>query len=192
MTWYFFFSTAAALYYFICVKLQQRAQALHDWLEETWHTHSNIEDFYKKYNHHYVIIQRFGRYWNFIIFLGIILLTFHIPIDLISIVYDKNYYDIYGFVIKTTSLAWYIYSICHLNDYETRVLPFLYKHRLYSMADMEMITKYVEYRPLGLPFYGIKINSGFFIKLILLMANLVIPSIYSLVSKNIINISRPV
>jgi hypothetical protein len=55
---------------------------------------------------------------------------------------------------------------------------------------MEFITKYIEYRPIGLPFYGIKINTGFFIKILLLLLNLVIPSIYALVSNNIMILKK--
>lgn len=190
--WYLFFSTCAVIYYFICVKLQQRATSIQLWLADIRTSAEPItkETFYADYNYHYMMVQRFSANWNFIIFLGFILLTFHIPIDAVSILFEKNYYDIPGLCIKLVSLAWYIYCICRLNDYENKIIPFLYKLRLFTIDEMEFITKYIEYRPIGLPFYGIKINSGFFIKILLLLLNLIIPSIYALVSNNIMTLKK--
>ena len=190
--WYLFFSTCAVVYYFICVKLQQRSTAIQLWLTDIRNNAETItkESFYTNYNYHYMMVQRFSANWNFIIFLGFILLTFHIPIDAVSILFEKNYYDIPGLCIKLLSLAWYVYCICKLNDYETKIIPFLYKLRLFNIDDMDFITKYIEYRPLGLPFYGIKINTGFFIKVLLLLLNLIIPSIYALVSNNIMTMKK--
>ena len=190
--WYLFFSTCAVVYYFVCVKLHQRSTSIENWMTDIRKNAGTIttETFYADYNYHYMMVHRFSVNWNFIIFLGFILLTFHIPIDLVSILFEKNYYDIPGLCIKLLSLAWYIYSICKLNDYETKIIPFLYKLRLFTIDEMEFITKYIEYRPIGLPFYGIKINTGFFIKILLLLLNLVIPSIYALVSNNIMILKK--
>ena len=190
--WYLFFSTCAVIYYFICVKLQQRSTSIELWMKEIRNNAEVItkEIFYTNYNYHYMMVQRFSANWNFIIFLVFILLTFHIPIDAVSILFEKNYYDIPGLCIKLLSLAWYIYCICKLNDYENKIIPFLYKLRLFDINDMEFITKYIEYRPIGLPFYGIKINTGFFIKILLLLLNLIIPSIYALVSNNIMILKK--
>lgn len=181
--WWFFFSTAGALYYFICAKLFQRSMEIQSWLLQLKQSHPPLEEFYRMYNYHCKKIRRFGAHWNFIIFLGFILLTLHVPIDLLSIIVDKNYYDIPGAVIKGLALAWYLFCICHLNDLEGRVVSTLYKERVYSLEDIQMIEKYIEYRGIGLDFYGIRINTGFIMKVVLLVLNFIVPTAYAVLSK---------
>ena len=142
-------------------------------------------DFYNEYNKHYNIIKNFAKYWNFLIFLGFILLIAHVPIDLISVIIDKQIFDIPGIVIKKTALIWYLYCICQLNDYEDKIIPYLYKHRIYNDDQIEYISKYIKYRPLGLNFYGIKISGSFITKYFIIGINLLIPTLYALFSKKI-------
>jgi hypothetical protein len=154
--WYLFFSTISLLYYYICNRLLQRSEQIRDWLKRLKKKYRNQKlelehedcDFYKEYNLNYGIIKNFAKYWNFLIFIGFILLLAHIPIDFISIVYEKVYFDIPGLIIKTGALAWYLYCICQLNDYEDKIIPYLYKHRIYTDNQIEYISKYIKYRPL--------------------------------------------
>ena len=50
---------------------------------------------------------------------------------------------------------------------------------------MAAIEKYVIYHELGLNFYGIKISGPMIVKVGLLMVNLIIPTIYAIVSSKI-------
>lgn len=184
--WYFFFSTMAVLYYFICVKLSQRSTQICKWLKELKETRPTLEEFYSQYNKHYKAVKELGKYWNILIFVGTLLLTFHVPIDLISIIYKHYYFDIFGLIVKLFSLLWYLWCICELNDHELYVVSYLHKHRILSFNEIEEIEKYVIYRPLGLNFYGIKINKSFLIKIGLLTLNLIIPTFYALVSNQIL------
>jgi hypothetical protein len=191
--WYLFFSTISLLYYFICNRLLQRSEQIRDWLKSLKKKYKNQSiqlihdenDFYKEYNLHYSSIKNFAKYWNFLIFIGFILLIAHIPIDLIAIIYLKQLFDIPGIIIKTSALVWYLYCICQLNDYEDKIIPYLYKHRVYSDDQIEYISKYIKYRPLGLNFYGIKISGTFLIKYLIIIINLLVPTIYTLFSKDI-------
>lgn len=183
--WYLFFSTIAASYYFITVKLAQRAQSISAWITSLKANPVSLEQFYIDYNYHYTQTRMLSGYWNFLIFLGILLLGSHIPIDLVSVLYKKYYYDIFGLVVKAISLFWYILCICNLNDYESFLIAYLYKHRLYSYADLADIEKYALYRPLGLDFYGIKINKPFVFKVLLLVFNLIVPTLYALLSNHV-------
>jgi hypothetical protein len=185
--WFIFFSTISVLYYFICVKLTQRSNKIHQWFKEIKQKRPSIEDFYLQYNMHYRTIKELGKYWNIIIFVGSLLLTFHIPIDLISIIYKHYYYDIFGLIVKVISLLWYLWCICDLNDNELYLVSILCKHRIYHMTDIEAIEKYIQYRPLGLNFYGIKINKPFIIKVGLLTFNLIIPTFYALLSNQMLS-----
>jgi hypothetical protein len=184
--WFIFFSSISLLYYFICVKLSQRSTQIRIWLKELKDRRPPIETFYEEYNKHYRAIRALGKYWNILIFIGTLLLTFHVPIDLISILYKHYYYDIFGLIIKLLSLLWYLWRICELNDNEAYLVSYLYKHRLYSFADLEAVEKYVQYRALGLDFYGIKINKPFLIKVSIITLNLIIPTIYGLLSNQIL------
>jgi hypothetical protein len=192
-SWYMFFSTVALLYYYICNRLLQRSEELKNWLKGLKKKYRNQSvrlihydsDFYKEYNSHYSIIKNFAKYWNFLIFIGFILLIAHIPIDLIAIISLKAYYDIPGLIIKTSALGWYLYCICQLNDYEDKIIPYLYKHRIYNDDQIEYISKYIKCRPLGLNFYGIKISGTYISRYLIIIINLLIPAIYTLFSKNI-------
>jgi hypothetical protein len=184
--WLFFFTTMSVLYYFICIKLSQRSNKINEWLKDLKEIRPQLNDFYNQYNSHYRNIKELAKYWNILIFVGSLLLTFHVPIDLISIIYKQYYYDIFGLVVKITSLLWYLWRICELNDNEQYIISYLYKHRIYEISDIEGIEKYVVYRPLGLNFYGIKINKAFIIKIGLITINLIIPTIYALVSNRIL------
>lgn len=185
--WFFFFTTAAVLYYFICVKLSQRADNIRMWLKTIKNKKPDLDTFYLEYNFHYKRIRIFGSYWNLLIFVGFLLLTIHIPIDLISILVNKYYYDTFGLVVKLSSLLWYLWRICELNEYESYIVSFLYKHRIYSTEQIEELEKYFNYRPLGLDFYGIKINKAFIIKIVLLVLNLVVPTLYALLSTSLLS-----
>jgi hypothetical protein len=183
--WYMFFSTISVMYYFICVKLSQRGDSIRLWLKSIKDKTPSLENFYLEYNYHYKRIRVFGYYWNFLIFLGILLLSIHVPIDLVSIFYNKYYYDAFGLIVKLLSLLWYLWRICDLNEYETFIVAFMYKHRLYSMEEIEDLEKYFSYRALGLDFYGIKVNKSLIIKVVLLILNLVVPTLYALLSSSI-------
>jgi hypothetical protein len=183
--WFLFFSTISVLYYFICVKLSQRAENIRLWLKTIKDRKPDLDIFYGEYNFHYKKIRIMGLHWNFLIFMGILILSIHVPIDLVSILYNKYYYDAFGLVIKLTSLLWYLWRICDLNEYESHIVAYLYKHRLYSSDTIEELQTYFSYRPLGLDFYGLKINKAAIIKAVLLVLNLVVPTIYALLSSSL-------
>lgn len=184
--WYIYFSTSSLLYYFICIKLAQRTQSINDWLKTLKRTRPQITDFYGSYKIHHKAIKMFGRNWNFVVLMGFIILTYHIPIDLFNILLNHRYTDIVGIVVKTLGLGWYTYKICALNDVDSKVVPYLYKHNLYSAEEMAAIEKYALYHELGLNFYGIKISGSMIVKVGLIIINLIIPTIYALVSNQLI------
>lgn len=186
--WYFFFSTAGCIYYFMCIKLLQRANSIDMWLKKVKKEHTPLTIFYLQYNYHYKQIKFLAYHWNAILFAGFLLLMFHVPIDLVSIVYKHYYYDIPGLVIKLTSLLWYTWCICHLNEYENIILARLYKHKVYTVQEIQDFQKYAIYRPIGLNFYGIKINTGFIMKIVIVVLNLGIPTLYALLKNNIFKV----
>ncbi len=183
--WYIFFSTIACLYYYICVKVSQRAEDIRQWLKGLKEDSPALDQFFAEHNIHHKKIKAFSRHWNFIIFLGFLLLSFHVPIDLLSIVYAKNYYDVFGLVLKLFSLGWYTARICALNDYDARVVSYLLKHRIFSPQEMQEVEAYIVHRPIGLVFYGIRINRGTVVKFVLLVLNLIVPTVYALISNQI-------
>lgn len=183
--WYIYFSTSSLLYYFICIKLAQRAQAINDWLKSLKRGRPSIVEFYASYKIHHKAIKTFGRNWNFLVMMGFIILTYHIPIDLINVLINRKYTDIAGILVKVLGLSWYTYKICELNDADNKIVPYLYKHNLYTAEEMTAIEKYALYHELGLNFYGIKISGSLIVKVGLLIINLIIPTIYALVSNKI-------
>jgi len=186
MAWYIYFSTSSLLYYFICIKLAQRTQIINEWLKSLKRNRPQITDFYASYKNHHKAIKDFGRNWNFIVVMGFIILTYHIPIDLLNILLNRSYTDITGVVVKALGLGWYTYKICRLNDVVSKVVPYLYKHGLYSTEEMPAIEKYALYHELGLNFYGIKLSGPLIVKVGLVLINLIIPTIYALVTNQLI------
>jgi hypothetical protein len=184
--WYIYFSVSSLLFYFICVKLEQRSTNIEIWLKSLKKKPIPIEEFYKSYKIHHSAIKKFARNWNFIIFMGFVILTYHIPIDLTNIIYNHVYTDSAGIILKSSALSWYLYNICRLNQFDNKVISYLYKHRLYSTEEMALIEKYAQYHELGLNFYGIKINGSLIIKVLLISINLILPTIYALVSNRIL------
>jgi len=180
-SWYIYFSTCSLLYYFICIKLSQRTESINKWLKVLKNTRPTIEEFYNTYKQHHKAIKTFGRNWNFLVFMGFIILTYHIPIDLINVIVNHKLMDIAGIVVKSLGLAWYTYKICELNDMDTKVISYLYKHDLYY-TEIAKIEKYAWHHELGLNFYGIKINGPLILKIGLLLINLVIPTIYAVLT----------
>ena len=180
--WFIYFSTSSLLYYFICIKLAQRAKSINDWLKTLKRTRPPVTDFYAAYKIHHKAIKMFGRNWNFIVMMGFIILTYHIPIDVFNVIINQKYTDIAGIVVKALGLGWYTYKICQLNDVDNKIVPYLYKHSLYDREEMIAIEKYALYHELGLNFYGIKISGTLIVKVGLLFINLIIPTIYALVS----------
>jgi hypothetical protein len=183
--WYLFFSTMGSLYYAICFTMNQRAEAIRIWLKDVKDKGPSLPVFYLQYNARYKAIRQFSKNWNILVFLGFLLLSFHIPIDLFSVLYSKNYYDSFGVVVKSFSLFWYIYCICELNDYESVVIAYLYKHRLFPASELEEIEKYSSFRPLGLNFYGIKVNHSTMTKVVILTLNFLVPTLYALISNKV-------
>ena len=183
--WYLFFSTAAVVYYYICIKLSQRAESLREWHKNLKQAPPGLDVFYLEYNAHYKKAKALAQHWNLIIFIGFLLLTIHVPIDFISVVYQKYYFDAFGLVVKILSLGWYTWRICDLNGLETHLIATLYKHRIYPVQQIKDIEDYAVYRPLGLNFYGLKINTGFLVKIALIIANIVIPTLYALLSNHV-------
>jgi hypothetical protein len=186
--WYIFFSVISFLYYYICIKLSQRSHRIKDFFKKTKRTKPNLDTFIHQYNDNHKKIKKFGKYWNLIILFGFLLLTFHVPLDLIAIIYHKVYYDIFGFIIKLSALIWYTYCICHLNDYDNKIIPYLYKHKIYDAETIEKLEKYVSYRKIGLSFFGLSIDGKQIVKIGLIILNLIIPTLYALFSSHIINL----
>lgn len=180
--WYIYFSTSSLLYYYICIKLAQRAQSINIWLKSLKRARPTIADLYTGYKIHHKAIKEFGRNWNFIVMMGFIILTFHIPIDILNVIMNRKYTDIAGILVKSLGLGWYTYNVCRLNDMDNKVVPYLYKHSLYTTEEMTAIEKYAVYHELGLNFYGIKISGPLIVKIGLILINLIIPTIYALVS----------
>lgn len=184
---YIFFTTCGACYYFVTTKLIQKGNMLHKWLHELKLRKPDINTFYKQYNKHYKRIKLFAKYWNILIFLGFVMLTFNLPLDIISILYYSEFYNLPSIIIRFVLLIWYTYCICYYNFYEKYIPSYLYKHRIYEQYKIKGIEKYMTYRPISLNFYGFTINGHLIMKSIVLFINIILPTIYGLVSNKLIN-----
>lgn len=185
-SWYLFFSEISMLYYYICVKLATRHDQVVGFLKKMKKSKPTVQEFCSEYLIQYKKTKLFARQWNTITYFGLVLLTFHVPIDLASILVSKKYYDIPGFIIKSLSLIWYVYLICKLNNLDNTFGLYLTKHQVFGQDDIQTINLYTEARPLGLVFYGIKLNENFFMQMMIIIINFIIPIMYALFANNLI------
>ena len=69
----------------------------------------------------------------------------------------------------------------------SEIINYLYKHQIFSNEQIESINKFVETRQLGIDFYGFKLNGNFFMQVLLILINFIIPIIYGLFSTNLLS-----
>ncbi len=185
-TWYLFFSTTAVLYYYMCVKMIKRHEDADKFLHESKHQKGSItiKEFVEGYFIQYKKTKVFSSKWKVMIYLAFMIQTVHVPVDLFSIIVNDKLYDIPGFIIKLLALIWYIYCMCELNNMDNKIIQYLYKHQIFSNEDIESVEKFVETRPLGIDFYGFKINGNFIMQVLLVLVNFIVPILYGLFTNN--------
>jgi hypothetical protein len=187
IVWYLFFSTAATIFYYTATIILQRAAIIKKHIKKLKLSQNLRDDFFTIYDNEYKKNRKLANVWNKFIFIVILVLFFNIPIDLIAIFFKGALYDIPGVIMKFLGFIWYIVCICKLNHMETYMISYLHKHH-YLQADMEEINQYILVRPLCLNFYGIKITFEFVAKVLLILINLIIPTLYGLISNKILKI----
>jgi hypothetical protein len=188
-SWYLFFSTTAVLYYYMCVKMIKRHEDADKFLHETKHKKGTItiKNFTEEYFIQYKKTKVFSTKWKLMIYLAFMIQTMHVPVDLFSIIVNDKLYDIPGFIIKLLALIWYIYCMCELNNMDNKIIQYLYKHQVFEIEEIQGIEKFVETRPLGIDFYGFKINGNFIMQVLLILVNFIIPILYGLFTNNFFN-----
>jgi hypothetical protein len=199
--WYFFFSVSSAVYYYCCILLLQRATIVKSCIKEMCNTmiskHTSVrfltddeqtklrKVFYGTYNREYKKIRQFSKRWNIILILIILVLLSNIPIDLISILYNKMYYEIVGVIIKFSGFVWFILTVCKLNSMNEYILTYFCKHHLLQDTTEEL-REYTVARPLALNFYGLQLTYRMVTTFLLFVFNLIIPTLYGLITNNIV------
>lgn len=166
----------------------QKTQHIREWLISLKNTRPDIEVFYEEYNKFYKDIQFFEKYWNIVIFMGFAMMTFNLPLDFLSVFYKQFYWSIPGGCIKSLLLAWYFYSISSYNYYQEYLISYLYRHRLYDFDTIEQIKIYTEHRPIALNFFGFTINGQLMKKILVIMINLIIPTLYGIFTTEILQL----
>jgi hypothetical protein len=184
LVWYLFFSTSSTLYYYTSILLLQRATVIKKQIKSLKVSDNLKKDFYVIYDTEYKKNRKLANIWNRYIFVVILVLFFNIPIDLIAIYFKGILYGIPGVVIKLFGFIWYIICVCKLNHMEKYSISYLHKHH-YLTNEIDEITKYTTVRPLCLNFYGIRITFEIVMKMLLILINLIIPTIYGLISNKI-------
>ena len=183
--WYLLFSTLACLYYYICVKLIKRSDSIKEFLKFSKTNHITPIEFKSRYLTQYKKTKFFSKKFNTLIHIGLFLIIFHIPVDFITMIINKQAYAIPGFVIKLSSLIWYVRCICKLNDMDKIVSTYLHKHGLFDTDTTSQLNEYINTRQLGIEYHGFKLNGPFLTQLTLFTINFVLPIAYGLFANNI-------
>jgi hypothetical protein len=185
LAWYFFFSISSATYYFTATTFLQKALFIKKKIKTLKLSNNLGSDFFLIYDGQFKSLRRFNNVWNRIVFIVLVVLCANIPIDTIAVLVKKAYFDIPGIVIKLFAVFWYLITICKLNHMELFTTNYLRKHH-YLQDRMEEIESYIRVRPIGVNFFGIKITYEYLAKLLLIGVNLLLPTIYGLVTNNIL------
>ncbi len=178
--WYLLFSTLSGLYYFICVKLTMRADSIIGFLKSAKKTHVSPDEFKLQYLLQYKKTKYFSKKFNTLIHIGLFLIIFHIPVDFITMIIKKETYAIPGFIVKVCSLIWYVRSICKLNDCDELANKYLCKHQMFDSDTTSQLNEYIKTRPLGIEYYGFKLNGPFLTQFVLFAINFVLPIAYGI------------
>lgn len=183
-TWYVFFAASSAVYYYTASLLLQRAAVIKAHIHAVTDTTTKAA-FFAAYDEEHEKNRRLGNTWNLIIFLVIMVLTLNLPADLLGILVNRKLEVIPGLVMKSLGLVWYLLCICKLNYMEEYVTNYLHKHHVLQ-DDCEEIMRYMEVRRLGLNFFGLRITYGLLAKVAVIGFNVVLPTLYGLVSNHIL------
>jgi hypothetical protein len=184
-SWYFFFAISSATYYCTATTFLQKALFVKKKIKALKVSNNLLLDFYTMYDAQFRSLRRYNNVWNRIIFIVLVVLIANIPIDAIAVVVKKAYFDAPGIVIKCFAVLWYLVTICKLNHMEHYTVTYLRKHH-WLEENMEAIEQYIQIRPIGLNFFGIKITFEYLAKLLVLAVNLLIPTAYGLIKNNVL------
>jgi hypothetical protein len=183
--WYLFFAISSATFYFTATMFLQRARYIKSVVKRLKGSTNITQDLYTLYDIEFKKNRSMGRVWNRIVFIVLVVLAANIPIDFIAIYVKKAYFDIPSVIVKVLGLTWYLLTICKVNHMETYLLSYLRKH-YYLEANIEQIEEYIRVRPIGLNFYGIRITYDYVTKAVILIVNLLIPTLYGLVQNHVL------
>lgn len=131
--------------------------------------------------------RRVANVWNRIIFMSLAVLSLNIPADLLAVFVRGAYFVIVGAVVKIIGIFWYLWCICKLNHMEEYLMAHLHRHHLLQ-DDFEELTRHLAVRPLGLNFFGVRITYSLVMKIALVGVNVLLPTVYGLISNNILAI----
>lgn len=187
IAWYLFFAVASAVYFYTTILMLVRAADMKRHilaLDE----HTTKETFFRVYDDMYETNRRVANVWNRIIFLSLAVLSLNIPADLLAVFVRGAYFVIVGAIVKIFGIFWYLWCICKLNHMEEVLMAHLHRHHLLQ-DDFEELTRYLSVRPLGLNFFGVRITYSFVMKIALLGVNVLLPTVYGLISNNILAIA---
>ncbi len=185
VAWYLFFSVSSATFYFTATMFLQRARFVKSVIKRLKGSKDLAQDLFTLYDIEFKKNRRMGRVWNRIVFVVLVVLTANIPIDAIAIYVKKAYFDIPSIIVKIVGLTWYLITICKVNHMETYLITYLRKHH-YLEDSIEQIEEYIRIRPIGLNFFGLRITYDYVAKAILLLVNLLVPTLYGLVENNLL------
>jgi hypothetical protein len=185
--WYIFFAASSAVYYYTTTLLLQRTAALKLRIH-TITSNTTKSDFFAIYDAELEENRRVANRWNLVIFLAILILTINLPADFLSIWVNGTYVTVPGLIIKSAGLIWYLLAICKLNYMETYIQNYLHKHHVLQ-DDIEELMRYMEVRRVGLNFFGLRITYELLTKIAMIAFNVVLPTLYGLISNNILKLS---
>ena len=185
VAWYLFFSISSATFYFTATMFLQRARFVKSVIKRLKGSKNLAQDLFTMYDIEFKKNRRMGRVWNRIVFIVLVVLAANIPIDAIAIYVKKAYFDIPSIIVKLFGLTWYLLTICKVNHMETYLITYLRKHH-YLEENIEQIEDYIRVRPIGLNFYGLRITYDYVTKAVLLLVNLLIPTLYGLIQNHVL------
>ena len=136
-----------------------------------------IESFYESYNDIAIITKKYSYSWSNYIITALSMISLRIPLSIIFILYEKNFYEIPTFLFQSINWLVLMYSICQLNEENNKLIRYLYRSRLFNHLTIIDFEKYNIYKKIGLNLFNLYPTFTEFNRLILILGNFIIPVI---------------
>jgi hypothetical protein len=186
-SWFYYFNVCGAIYiYMICCCMVLRAR-IKLWIDNKMEQKylqlkmSNmlqlysLDSFFTNYDIHVDHCNRFFSKFNIYIIIGLLMISFRIPLSLVYIFVDKIAFEIPTLIFQCSNWFLFIYVLCELNEQTEYLIIELHRHRIFGFEMIEDIETYAKYRPLGANIYGMVPSFALLTKTCVVLLNGILP-----------------
>jgi len=166
-SWFYYFNVCGAIYiYMMCCCMILKSQ-ISTWID-TKMEHKflqlkmnnmvhmyKLDSFFTNYDIHVDRCNRFFETFNMYILIGLLMISFRIPLSIVYIFVNKIVFEVPTLVFQCSNWFLFIYTLCELNEQNNEIIKELHRHRVFDFSMIEEIQTYNQYHPLGASIFGL-------------------------------------